>query len=241
MTPPSLPQSLRRPKPIAGGFRLAVVVAALLSGRPAAAAAPETACRPFIGPAERFYRLPAGLLEAIALTESGRDGNPFPWALNIGGQPVMANGYQAAAALLRWPDGTPRRDVAVGCMQIHMQYHLERFGAPEWALQPANNVWYGAMYLQELRQHYGDWVAAVAHYHGSDPAAERDYLCRVALNLAATAPTTGAALGLTSCAVVPPHRAAAGPRRGAAAGERARLAMMNARRLGSIIVLGVDR
>lgn len=210
------------------------------SGTPAGAASVDWAqgCLPFIPPAERYYGLPPGLLQAIALTESGQDGAPYPWALNIGGQPVIAPTYQAAAPLLRRLDGTPRRDVAIGCMQIHMQYHLDKFVDPEWALHPQYNVWYAASYLDELHRRYGDWSAAVAHYHGSDPAAQRQYLCQVAAHLDATAPATGGALGLVPCRTRTPGQSRP---IGATADRRklgnTRQAIMAARRVGKIIVL----
>lgn len=196
-------------------------------------------CLPFIPAAEHHYRLPAGLLQAIALTESGQDGAPYPWALNIAGQPVIATSYQAAASYLRDADGTPRRDIAVGCMQIHMQYHLDRFIEPEWALHPRYNVWYAALYLDRLRRQYGDTISAIAHYHGSDPAAQRDYLCKVSAHLAKTAPETRAALGLGSCERAAVQQGTA-PRATPSGDHRGTAPLMAARHVGRIIVLGGD-
>ncbi len=224
------------------------VIGALLAGVsaafPAGAASVGWAegCLPFIPSAEAFYHLPSGLLHAIALTESGQDGAPYPWALNIAGHPVIAASYRAAADLLRLADGRPRRDVAVGCMQIHMQYHLDRFVDPEWALHPRYNVWYAALYLDALRRQYGDMTSAIAHYHASDPEAQRLYLCRVSDYLAQTGPATRAALGLDRCSQA---AVAARPgRREAATADAVRRAhgtIMAARRVGRIIVLGADR
>jgi soluble lytic murein transglycosylase-like protein len=193
---------------------------------------------PFIPVAEQYYHLPPGLLLAIALTESGQDGAPHPWALNIAGQAVIAPSYRAAAAMLRSVDGRPRRDIAIGCMQIHMQYHLDRFGEPEWALHPRYNVWYAALYLDQLRRQYGNILSAIAHYHGSDPVAQRDYLCRVSNHLSRTAPATRDALGLGSCEQV---KIAAPTTIGRAAWQgRTRSIVMAMRRVGRIIVLGAD-
>jgi len=196
-------------------------------------------CLPFIPAAEQYYHLPKGLLQAIALTESGQDGSPYPWALNIAGQAVIAPTYQAAASLLRSADGQPRRDVAIGCMQIHMQYHLDRFVEPEWALHPRYNVWYAALYLDALRRQYGNILSAIAHYHGSDPAAQRGYLCRVANHLANTAPATRETLGLDLCEriKIDDHKTASA----ASVQRQERTTLMAARRVGRIIVLGADR
>jgi hypothetical protein len=190
------------------------------------------ACEPPILAAERFYRLPAGILEAIALTESGSHGAPYPWALNLAGRPVMSPSRDAAAGLLRGPNGIARRDVAVGCMQIHMRYHLAGFAKPESALEPARNVWYGAAFLDGLHRRLGDWASAIAQYHASDPKAQRAYVCRVAGQLAHTGPLTRQALGLDLCGSPP----IAGLR---LAGRQAplRLSLFTARQSAGIVVM----
>jgi hypothetical protein len=124
-------------------------------------------------------------------------------------------------------------------MQIHMQYHLDRFGEPEWALHPRYNVWYAALYLDSLRRQYGNIVSAIAHYHGSDPTAQRNYLCRVSGHLASNAPATREALGLTTCGQV--AIADNGAAEATFAQRHARSRLMAARRVGRIIVLGADR
>jgi hypothetical protein len=215
-------------------LRVAASIFGVAIGGSAAAGALGQSCGPIIPLAEQHYRLPGGLLEAIALTESGVQGQPYPWALNIAGSPVLARDYQSAAALLRHPDGRVRRDVAIGCMQIHMQYHLASFARPEEALEPGTNVWYAAAYLDALHQQFGDWLSAVAHYHASDPVAQRDYLCRVASHLTRTNPATRRALGLADCRAAQPRRGAARPRNDQAAEDRQRL--FAARQAAGIVV-----
>lgn len=170
----------------------------------------EDSCAAFLPQAERHYGIPTGLLAAIALTESGSDGQPYPWALNVAGQPRMADSYATAASLLRKRDGTPRQDLAVGCMQIHMRYHLASVGTPEWVLRPRNNVWYAASFLRQLHDQYGTWLQAVGHYNASDPAAQNIYVCQVARSLARVAPATAEALSF-------PRTCGAGPRKDAPA------------------------
>jgi hypothetical protein len=178
-------------------FLLAAAVVALFSGRAGhAAEPPDERCSDFLPAAERFYQIPTGLLTAIALTESGRGGEPDPWALNIGGQAQFAGSYAGAARLLRDRGGAPRLDAAVGCMQIYMRYHLPGIDSPEWALRPRNNVWYAAGFLRRLFEQYGDWRSAAAHYNASDPAAQRVYLCQVGRSLALAAPETAKTLAL---------------------------------------------
>jgi hypothetical protein len=185
--------------------RRLAAAAILLVAQAARAGDAEYDCRSFIAPAERYYSLPPGLLGAMAMVESGMGGMPHPWALNLAGQAVMAPDYASAARLLRQPDGRVRRDVAIGCLQIHMGYHLAPFGDPEWALLPRYNVWYAALFLRQLGGRYGTWPAAVAHYHASDAAAERRYLCQVASQLQKSAPATRAAIGLALCGAPAPR------------------------------------
>lgn len=166
--------------PPRSALRYALLLLSL--GRPAVAGAASPECARPIPAAERYYALPPGLLSAVASVESGQ----YPWTLNLNGQPVLTSDFASAAKLLRTADGVPRRDVAVGCLQIHMRYHLDHFPAPEWALLPDYNVWYGAAYLRELKDRYGDWGRAVAHYNGSDPAAQKLYVSRVVRKLTVT-------------------------------------------------------
>ncbi|HIJ61464.1 MAG TPA: transglycosylase SLT domain-containing protein [Rhodospirillaceae bacterium] len=200
---------------------LSSVLAVTASAGMAAASDGDTDCLTFIRQAEGYYRIPHGLLEAIALTESGQSGRPYPWSLNIAGQPVFAPSYEAAARRLRAADGSPRRDVAVGCMQIHMRFHLTQFGDPEWALLPRYNVWYAARYLDTLYRSFGNWETAVAHYNASDPPAQRRYLCQVASHLRVTAPESP----LNACPAAP-------------SATLRRRETMAARRIGSLIVIG---
>lgn len=167
----------------------------------------EESCAAFLPQAERHYAIPTGLLSAIAMTESGLDGRPHPWALNLAGQARMAESYAEAASLLRRHDGTPRQDLAVGCMQIYMRYHLDSIETPEWVLRPRNNVWYAAAFLRRLYDQYGSWRLAVGHYNASDPAAQNIYRCQVARSLARIAPETAAALSMPSACGTIPRRA----------------------------------
>jgi hypothetical protein len=206
----------------------------------------QDGCLPFIPAAEQFYNLPRGLLLAIAMTESGWHGTPYPWALNIAGEAVIAPSYGVAAGLLRLGNGQPRHDVAVGCMQIHMQYHLDRFVDPEWALHPRYNVWYAADFLSRLRSRYGTIPSAVAHYHASNPDAQRTYLLKVAANLAAVAPATAEALSLAGASRTVVRRSEPRFRRDAGKTtrrwhEQYRRHVQEARRIGHIIVLGSER
>ena len=130
---------------------------------------------------ERRRAMPAGLLRAIALVESGRGGRPHPWTLNVRGRALyFPSRAAAAAALSRAPERTD-----VGMMQINLRWHGARFASPAEALDPARNLEAAADFLAELKTEHGTWTAAVERYHSSRPGRRRAYVCKVYATLAA--------------------------------------------------------
>lgn len=156
-------------------FAATILVLLAASG----AARAEGACSRYFADGEARFGLPRGLLHAIALVESGRSGDPWPWALNIAGQPYFPETRAQALGLMRGTGGALRPDMAVGCMQIHTRWHGASFTYGEDVLDPAVNVGYAAAYLRSLRDRYGSWIDAVRHYHAGDTGAQNTYLCRV--------------------------------------------------------------
>lgn len=139
-------------------------------------------CLDLSADAERQFGIPPGILQSIALVESGIAGTPWPWILNAAGTPIVLPDRMTAVratygAMMRFGD-----DVAIGCMQVHMHWHERNFSSIDEVVDPPHNVLYAAAFLASLHQTYGSWVAAVEHYHASDPTAQRDYLCRVVRN-----------------------------------------------------------
>lgn len=137
-------------------------------------------CTPYIQRAEKKYKIPRGLLQAIALVESGVNGRPWPWALNVGGEGIYPETYEAATKALRDKAGNVRKDVAVGCMQVYLAFHAHKFSAPEWLLHPEYNVAYAAQLLRKLYRTHHNWTSAVAYYHAAtNKRAQYDYVCAV--------------------------------------------------------------
>ncbi|HYG86115.1 MAG TPA: lytic transglycosylase domain-containing protein [Azospirillum sp.] len=128
---------------------------------------------------EALYGIPRGILHAMSMVESGRGGMPWPWALNLSGEPRYPATRAEALRLMHDEVGGLRTDVAVGCMQIHTRWHAGSFAIAEDILDPTVNVTYAARFLRELYDRHGSWTEAVRHYHASDPAAQHAYLCRV--------------------------------------------------------------
>ncbi len=143
----------------------------------ASVAAAAGDCHAHFANAEDRFGIPSGLLSAITDIESG--GNPL--ALNVGGRTMVPQSYDHAASLLFDGRGRPRRDVTVGCMQIHTGAHLAAVGnRPERLLNPRVNVNYAANMLRNLYDQHGSWRAAVGWYHtGSGTARAGRYICAV--------------------------------------------------------------
>ncbi|WP_395675229.1 lytic transglycosylase domain-containing protein [Inquilinus sp.] len=163
------------------GKRWAAAAAALLLGLAMAAgpAQAEESCTAYIQAMEGAFGIPQGMLLAIAQTESGGKGDPYPWALNIGGTPMFPSSLAAMKAAIEDNGGGDSPNIDVGCMQISLRYHKETL--PDYTLifQPQYNVIYGAYFLRRLFNRYGNWLQAIAHYHSSDPDRQFAYACRV--------------------------------------------------------------
>jgi len=155
---------------LAAAAVLAVAATAQASGR-------LDTCLEAISAAEERHDIPSGLLQAIAEIES--DLNPL--ALNVAGRTRVPQSYDQAVALLYDRAGRPRRDLNIGCMQIHTGWHLQAVdGQPQLFLDPEVNVDYGASLLRTLYEREGSWREAVGWYHTS-PAYPNfyRYICAV--------------------------------------------------------------
>ena len=129
--------------------------------------------------AERDWNLPPGLLAAIGVVESGRveKGHlaAWPFSLNAGG---VGHQYGTAADAIAqvgaWQaDGI--RSIDVGCFQVNLMYHPNAFHSLEEAFDPAANAREAAHFLHDLYAATGDWEAAAARYHSSNPPIGQPY------------------------------------------------------------------
>lgn len=115
-------------------------------------------------------RVPAGLLYAVALTESGahltHGVHPWPWTLNVAGQ-----GYQyttreeACDALTHFLQTHNPRRIDAGLGQINIGWNGERFATPCDALDPYENLRVTAQLLYRHYQKQQNWLAAAGRYH----------------------------------------------------------------------------
>src|SRR4051794_16746412 len=119
--------------------------------------AQAASCTEHVLEAERELSIPRGLLLSIALVESGQDGSPQPFAMNLDGKSVYSENADEAKSHLLDSKGRVRQNATVGCMQLSVQHHRSNFRPVERILDPAANVWYAARYLKRLRADSGSW------------------------------------------------------------------------------------
>ena len=142
-------------------------------------------CRALAEQIEQRDDIPPGLLQAIALAESGRnqgqgDGfQPWPWAVRSGPDGFYLPTREAALSKVRELQGAGRTNIDVGCMQVNLGYHGTAFASLEDAFDPSLNVGYGALFLRRLWRETGSWAEATGRYHTADPYRGQAYRARV--------------------------------------------------------------
>lgn len=120
------------------------------------------------------------LLYAVALAESGRDGRPWPWTLNVSGRSYYYESREKAHYALVGFLKQGHRSIDVGYMQVNLAYNGRRFADTWQALDPYQNVLVAADILRENFAEAGDIRQAVGRYHSRTPWRSRQYYHRVA-------------------------------------------------------------
>lgn len=126
--------------------------------------------------------VPLRLLVALSLTETGRRGDgglePWPWALNRGGESLWFSSQEEALAAVEGMLAEGTTNVDLGCFQLNWRWHSEAFPSAADMLDPEENALYAAGYLARLYDETGDWRAAAAAYHSSTPEKAEVYMAR---------------------------------------------------------------
>ena len=121
--------------------------------------------------AEAQGALPANLLQAIGLVESGRPDPvtgqilPWPWTVNADGTGHYFASEQEAAAFARLALASGARDVDIGCFQVSLEQHGQAFASLDQGFDPGVNAEVAARFLARLKLRTGTWAAAIADYH----------------------------------------------------------------------------
>ncbi len=134
---------------------------------------------------ERADAIPAHLLRAISLAETGRwdaaEGVnlAWPWTVTAEGEGRYFDTKADAMAEVKTLKARGIGNIDVGCMQINLRYHPNAFADLDKAFDPATNVAYAARYLKDLHASLGSWTRAAGAYHSKDPTRGRAYRSRV--------------------------------------------------------------
>jgi len=172
-------------------------------------------CEAAIGGAEADQKLPARVLSAIALRESGRRdpetgrARPWPWTINYEGTGHFYASKAEAIAAVQDIQATGGQSVDVGCMQVNLLHHPNAFSNLDEAFDPTRNASYAGRFLKALFGSLGDWGTAIGAYHSRTPGKGEAYRDQVVatwnpkdpavlakLSLLPMAPITGTIPGL---------------------------------------------
>jgi hypothetical protein len=159
-----------------GGRLLAALMLVVGACAGQATAGPvDGVCAALARQVERAHGIPPGLVEAVALAESGRwfadEGTtrPWPWTVTAGPDSFFFPSKPEALRKVEQLRSEGRSNIDVGCMQINLGYHGHAFASVAEALEPAANVAYGAQFLRQLREETRSWARATARYHTRHP------------------------------------------------------------------------
>jgi soluble lytic murein transglycosylase-like protein len=148
-------------------------------------ASPAQLCEAAISASEIEGRLPAGILAAIAVVESGRadeaaaTSRPWPWTIDAAGQQLFFATKQEAIEAARALQADGVQSIDVGCMQVNLTFHPHAFSSLAEAFDPATNTRYAAKFLNALYAANHDWQTTIAAYHSETPAIGSEYFERV--------------------------------------------------------------
>ena len=123
---------------------------ALALGAPVPAVDPAAACVRAATAAERRWGLPAHLLEAIGMVESGRrdpdSGQPlpWPWSVNVAGAGYVFGAATAAGTAVGLFQAHGVTSIDIGCFQVNLHYHPRAFASVAEGFDPAANGDYTA-------------------------------------------------------------------------------------------------
>jgi hypothetical protein len=171
--------------PIAAGAAIAAASPSLGAGNSKYYIENSNTCRNAITVTERKMRLPAGIMQAISLAESGRwhkasrSRFAWPWTVTAHGKGRFYPSKDAAIAAVRKLKADGVKNIDVGCMQVNLKYHPKAFKSLQDAFDPATNARYAANLFAKLRRSTRSITRAVAHYHSTTRHRNRPYTKKV--------------------------------------------------------------
>ena len=164
-------------------WRRSIVVALFICSAGTASASTDNArpCESEMARAAQVHGIPLGILYAVGLTETGRRGALYPYALGAEGQTVFAKNLDDAIANFEAMRHRGVKLIDLGCMQINHYFHGDKFDSVRAMFDPAKNVDYAARFLKALKAREGSWTMAVARYNAgpNNQPAQKRYICHI--------------------------------------------------------------
>lgn len=155
---------------------LSLVLCACGLSLPCAQARGESVCDTVAANAATETDVPLDLLRTIARVETGRNGEPWPWTLNIDGQGYWFDSQQEAADAVESALADGANQIDLGCFQLNLRWHGAAFADVATMLDPQQNASYAARFLSDLYRERGDWRMAAADYHSRTPEKGENYV-----------------------------------------------------------------
>jgi hypothetical protein len=130
--------------------------------------------------AARLSGVPAPVLLAVSLTETGRGqpARPWPWTVNLEGEGHWFPTRAEAEAFAESARAQGRTSFDVGCFQLNWRWHGENFTSVAQMFDPLANASYAAGFLRTLRAEGGGWSEAAGAYHSRTPGHAARYRAR---------------------------------------------------------------
>jgi hypothetical protein len=136
--------------------------------------------------------VPAEVLHAVALTETGQNSSgrlrPYPWAINREGKGHWFKTREEALAFAEASLSQNRPSFDVGCVQINYRWHGHAFPSLEDMFDPEWTATYAAQFLRTLYEERGSWSEAAGAYHSLTPEKAQIYRARFDRLLAGLGP-----------------------------------------------------
>lgn len=126
--------------------------------------------------------VPAAVLHAISLTETGRKSGgsfrPWPWTVNMEGKGLWFENATRAKNYVAKEFNRGARSFDVGCFQLNYKWHGQAFSSVDEMFDPNANALYAAGFLAELFIEKGNWPDAAGAYHSRTPKYADKYRSR---------------------------------------------------------------
>lgn len=183
-------------------FLIAVIVC-LISGNSYGANA--STCRDAARKAEIQYGIPTGLLQAVAIVESGKTINDeyaaWPWTVNIAGKGHYFKSRKQAEKFVKLKKNV--RSLDIGCFQINTKWHGSEFKSYNAMFDPQSGAYYAASFLKNLKKEVGSWRLATQYYHSRDAIRGKSYASKVYDTLATIKAPSKPAKPILAATIIP--------------------------------------